>query len=72
MSNEDLEKLLLLLIKLAGLIIIVFNAGVGLILLRQVITINNVVKVKSGFLFLLMILIFLVVTSFLLLYAIAI
>ncbi|KKQ34764.1 MAG: hypothetical protein US52_C0048G0007 [candidate division WS6 bacterium GW2011_GWA2_37_6] len=72
MNNAELEKIVLMILKIAGIIVVVFNAGVGLILLRQAITMNNVIKVGGGILFITMILIFLLVTSSILLYAIAI
>lgn len=70
MSEQDLQESVLFLIRLAGILVIIFNLGIDLILFRQVLTMNNIVRVKAGALMIFIILIQMIVSGFLLMFVV--
>ncbi len=48
MSEQEITDLFYLIVKIAGIVVLVFNAGVVLILLRQISVMSTVVKVGSS------------------------
>ncbi len=47
MTEEQLGELFFLLVRVLTIIVLIFNAGVGVILLRQIATMNAIIKVRS-------------------------
>lgn len=71
MTEAEITDLFYLIVKIAGIVVLVFNAGAVLILLRQVSVMSTVVKVGSS-LFGLMISLFLFVVILSLVYSVLI
>lgn len=69
MNQEQVDQIILLLIKIAAIIVLIFNAGIGAILLRQISVMNSIVKVR-GSIIITMIFLFLVVVVLSLVYAV--
>ncbi len=72
MTDTELEQIVFLIVKVAAVVVMVFNAGIGLILLRQIITMNAIINVESKFLMFIITFFFIVIVSLTLLYAIII
>lgn len=69
MTEEQLGEIFFLLVKILIIVVLIFNAGIGLILLRQIVTMNAIIKVRSP-LIVLFVLAFIFVVMLSLLYAI--
>jgi hypothetical protein len=69
MTQTDIENIIVQLLKFAGILILIFNAGIGLILLRQIFTMNKALHIKSGTLFFLIILVFIMASCTLLIFS---
>lgn len=70
MTEDQIEDIFLIIVKAGAVVALIFNAGIGLILLRQLSTMNSVLKVKSTGATWFLILGFLLVVALSLIYAI--
>ncbi|MBN1332109.1 hypothetical protein JW978_04540 [Candidatus Dojkabacteria bacterium] len=69
MSEAEIQDIFLLIVKIGGIVVLVINAGIGLVLLRQQQTMNSVISVQNKTTMYLFTLVFLVVASFGMLYS---
>jgi len=70
MTQSDINDIVLLILKIAGIITVAFNLGIALVLARQIITMNNVVRVKGGMFILAMVMFFVMIGIVSLLYVV--
>lgn len=69
MSEAEIQDIFLLIVKVAGIVVLVINAGIGLVLLRQQQTMNSVIKVQNKGMMYFLTMSFLLIASFGLLYS---
>lgn len=68
MSNDALEDIVFMMVRIGLIVVIVFNAGIAVIMLRQISVMNSVIKVAHGGLMSLIMLIFLIACFVILFY----
>ena len=69
MNEQEVQNLFLLIVKVGGIVVLVINAGIGLVLLRQQQTMNSVIKVQNKGLTYFLTFLFLLIASFGLMYS---
>ena len=69
MNEQEVQNLFLLIVKVGGIVVLVINAGIGLVLLRQQQTMNSVIKVQNKGLTYILTFLFLLIASFGLMYS---
>ncbi|MBD3280553.1 hypothetical protein GF389_03455 [Candidatus Dojkabacteria bacterium] len=64
MSEADIQELFLTVVKIGGIVVLVLNAGIGLVLLRQQQSMNSVIRVQNKGLMYFLTTMFLLMASF--------
>lgn len=69
MNDENVQAFFLLILRLSAIIVLVINAGIGLVLLRQLQTMNSVIRVQNRYLMYLIVVAYLLIVSFCLVFS---